>query len=231
LKIRAAVFHDKFWEDSSFMGFCRTLCIIFLLAVPATLRLPAKAKAEVPTNISAEISTEKSSETGVDGAVFSGISFLNYRGSSYSLKILPVIGISLFPYYAPGPAWRLVGELTFQHTFRSNYNNYYYYSSHQSISFVPGLRLYFFPGRKVSGSLHAGAGVSHAFSNYFNKNYFVACGGIGIKFKDSFINDLFLSYYHSFLLDFYHYETIRVYITASIWDGSKKLRGTRERDQ
>ncbi len=219
----------NFLEDSSHMGFCRTFCIIFPLAVLTVFCLPAKTKAEVPAEVPATISAEKPRKTGLDGAVFSGVSFLNSRGSSYSSKILPVIGISLFPYYAPGPAWQLVSEISFQHTFRSNYNDYYYYSSHQSISFVPGIRLYFFTGGKVWGSLHAGAGVSLALSNYIDENYFVAYGGLGIKFNNSFINDLFISYYHSFLLDFYQYETIRVYITAHIWDGSRKPRGTRER--
>ena len=201
--------------------------------------MPAKAKAKDPSEAPAVVQTktstvtsgERSKKTGFDGALFSGISFLDYRGSTYNSKILPIIGISLYPYYAPCPAWRLMGELSFMHTFKSNYNNYYYYSSHHSISFVPGARLYFFPEKRVSWSLHAGAGVSFAFSKYFYKPYFVACGGFGIKFKDSFINDLFISYYHSFLLDFDHYETIRVNITASIWDDARKPRGTREMDQ
>ena len=221
------------------MGFYKNIWIVFPLVVLTVFCLPVKVKAEepaeaaevVPTKMSGEISGKKSRKTGLDVAVFSGISFLEYRGSSYNLKILPVIGFSIYPYYSPGPTWRLVGEFSFQHTFRSNYNNYYYYSSHESISFVPGIRLYFFSGERASGSLHAGAGVSFAFSNYFNDNYFVACGGLGIKFKNSFINDLFISYYHSFLSDFYLYETIRVCITTSIWDDSREPRGSKERNK
>jgi hypothetical protein len=174
----------------------------------------------------AQLHSEKTNDAGIDGAVFSGISILTNRSSSYSTKSLPVIGISLFPYYTLNSIWDLVCEVSFHHSFRSNYDNYFYYSSHRSISFVPGFQLHFLTNGPVSGILHAGFGFSHAFSNFIGDNYFVACGGLGIKFINSRINSLFVSYHHSFLLDFYHYETIRVYITVRLWSRQGKLRGS-----
>ena len=62
------MFHDKFLEDSSYMGFYKNIWIVFPLVVLTVFCLPVKVKAEepaeaaevVPTKMSGEISGEKS---------------------------------------------------------------------------------------------------------------------------------------------------------------------------
>lgn len=166
---------------------------------------------------------------GFNGAVFSGTSILNSKGSSYNTKMLPVIGISLFPYYTSGQIWRCGFELSFQHAFRSNYNDYYYYSSHQTISFIPYIEIHFLNLNTISGLFLVGLGASHIGSDYIKKNYFNISTGIGLNFKKTFIDSLFVSYNHSFLKDFYYFETIKIYVTVHIWDRTIKSRDAGEK--
>jgi hypothetical protein len=202
--------HVDFKEDFAHMRFRRYFGNGFLPAVLTIFLLSGNARAEAPEG--------KTNDAGIDGAFFSGVSVLKNRGSSYTTKTLPVIGVAFIPYYSSGPALELVCEVSFHHTFRSNYDNYFYYSSHQSFSIIPGIHLYFLTKGTVSGILQAGAGFTHTFSNYIAENYYVACGGLGIKFNDSRINNLFVSYRHSFVSGLKYYENIQVYIEARIWN-------------
>ena len=103
------LFYDYFWDYSSYMRLCRRFCICSIVFVLTIFLLPATGYAE--------LMEEKPIEAGINGGIFSGISILTNKGVSYSTKCLPIIGMSLIPYYSTGAIWDLVCEISFHHTF------------------------------------------------------------------------------------------------------------------
>ena len=161
----------------------------------------------------------------LDVSIFSGTSILNIKETSYNTKMVPVAGISLSSYFMAGQLFSYGFEFLYQYSFKSNYNNYYYYDSYHSFSLIPNIGLHLHRSM-FSYYFLIGLGVSYSFSDYHNKLYGISSVGAGIKLKKSFIQAILLNYNHSFIKNYKTFETIKIYVSINVRNIVKKLHKT-----
>jgi len=159
----------------------------------------------------------KNTPIRLEGTLYGGTSIINLENPSFDAKTVPVVGIALSPRFGYGHILNYGIDISFQHSFKSNYNDFYYYDSYSSLSFIPNIRLCH-RGQNVSFFLLAGLGFSHTFSGYYDKNYFTTSAGTGIEFKNKFIQSLSLIYTHSFIEDYKIFETLTLNASIRLWD-------------
>jgi len=162
------------------------------------------------------IFAENANDAHINASLFSGTSFLHIEGKSFDTKMVPVAGISLSSYFFPRNIFFYGVELAYMYSFKSNYNNYYYYDSYSSLSLLPHLGIHF-QTPSLTYFFLLGCGGSISFSRYLSKNYFIASAGVGIYFKKFFIDGLLLSYNHSFFKNFTVFETLKVHAIIHLW--------------
>jgi len=163
------------------------------------------------------IFAEDTNNVHIDASIFSGTSFLHIEGKSFDIKMVPIAGISLSSYSFPGNTLFYGVELAYMYSFKSNYNNYYYYDSYSSLSLLPHLGIHF-QTPSLTYFFLLGGGCSISFSRYLSKNYLIASAGAGIYFKKFLIDGLLLSYSHSFLKTFQVFETVKVHAIIHLWE-------------
>ncbi|KPJ89953.1 MAG: hypothetical protein AMS17_00030 [Spirochaetes bacterium DG_61] len=160
----------------------------------------------------------------VDGALFGGTSLLDFKGESFGLKVVPVGGISLMSNFQTQGTLFYGLELSCLYSFRSNYNNYYYYDSYLSLSLMPRLGVSL-KGRSLTYSFLVGVGGSHAFSGLFGKTYWIVSAGAGVYFPRFFPDGILLSYSHSVVTNYPVFETIKVQAVVHIWQKKVNRKG------
>lgn len=153
----------------------------------------------------------------LEGTLYSGTSIINLKNPSFDTKNVPVIGAALSPRFKYGNTLNYGIDISFQHSFKSNYNDFYYYDSYSSLSFTPNIRLCYHR-QEVSFFLFAGLGFSLSFSEYFDNNFFITSAGTGIEFKKRFIQSLYLIYTHSFIKNYKIFETLTLNASIRLWD-------------
>ena len=153
-------------------------------------------------------SAQTSSLFELRGSVSGGTSFQDLRSESYDAKLLPTVGGSLSVFFKREKPLSWGIELSYDHNFRSDDKNFYYYSSYEKIGFTPTVE-FSFPGRGPQLYAFGGLGINFAFSGYMNKAFIASRLGTGILFKNSFFHGILVSYSHGFLSDYKAFETLR----------------------
>ena len=142
------------------------------------------------------------------GSVNGGVSLQDIRSESYDAKFLPTIGGSLALFTPRNTLLNWGIEISYDHIFRSDDKNYYYYSSYEKLSFTPLVELSSH-GRGLQFYGSGGLGINVAFSGYMSKVYMGASLGAGIRFQKSFLHGILVSYTHGFVSDYCAFETIK----------------------
>jgi hypothetical protein len=162
-----------------------------------------------------------SSPPDLRGSVNGGVSLQDLRSQSYDAKLLPTIGgfFAVFTMKEKPLNWGI--EISYEHNFRSNDKNSYYYSSYERFSFTPLVELSIL-GRSPRLYALGGIGVNIAFSGYMNKAFMDASLGAGIRFQKSFFHGILVSYTHGFLSDYSAFETFRAGMVFRLGDKEKR---------
>jgi len=152
----------------------------------------------------------------IDGTLSGGGSLLDYSSESFDLKAVPTAGLSLVPVFQSRGKIFYGVELGFLYSFRSNYNNYYYYDSYFSLSIIPHIGIAL-QGRSLTWFLLGGVGGAHAFSGLFGKTYLISSAAAGVYFPRFLVNGIQVSYMHSFVRDYRLFETVRISIIRHLF--------------
>jgi hypothetical protein len=163
----------------------------------------------------------------IDGTLSGGSSLLDYSSESFDAKPVPTAGLSFTPVFLTRGKIFYAVELGFLYSFRSNYNNYYYYDSYLSLSLTPHIGIAL-KGRSLTWFLLGGVGGAHAFSGLFGKTYLISSAGAGVYFPRFLVDGIQISYVHSFVRDYRLFETIRISIIRHLFL-SNTQQSTRER--
>jgi len=159
-------------------------------------------------------------QVSLDFLLSGGTSILNIDNPSFGAKMVPVAGLGIAPYFSKGKLLSYGFELLFQYSMKSNYNDYFYYDSFFSLSFVPGVRVHI--GRRetrnVSYLLCAGLGFTHSFSSFTDKNFFLSSLSGGLVFNKFIVDAILLGYTHNFLSSYRAYETVRLEAVFTLWE-------------
>jgi hypothetical protein len=142
------------------------------------------------------------------GSVSGGSSLQDLRSESYDAKLLPTVGCSLAVFTMKEKPLNYGATLSYDHVFRSNDKNFYYYSSYERFAFTPTIELSF-PRRGTRFYVSGGLGFNIAFSGYSNKAFIASTVDTGIHFQKSFFNGIMVSYSHGFLNGYRAFETFR----------------------
>jgi len=166
----------------------------------------------IPINL---IYAEDKSEIGVDLGFFSGGSLLEAYGNSWNKKVKPLIGVSIIPYVS-GDFLNYIIELSYGFEFRSNYDNYYYYTSIHSLKLIPklGTAILF---KRFGLTIDCGLGVNFLFSQFENEQYLIISSSAGVKLYNFLIKSINICYVHNFSDEFKLYETLKLYVTTNLY--------------
>ena len=175
----------------------------------------------------ATVSILSAEDVRIEGTLFGGTSFLDFKGQSFGLKTVPITGISLISDFQTQGTFFYGLELFCQYSFKSNYNNYYYYASYLSLAFMPRVGV-LLKGKSLNYFFLAGVGGSYAFSGLFGKTFLIASAGAGLYFPRFLLDGILFSYSHSVVKNYPVFESLRVQAIVRIW---QKKENRKEEDR
>ena len=155
---------------------------------------------------------ESGTKYSLDLLLSGGTSILNIDNPSFGAKMVPVAGLGIAPYFSKGDLLSYGFELLLQYSMKSNYNDYFYYDSYFSISFIPCIRVHIKRRgtRNVSYYLCAGLGGTRSFSGFTHRTFFLSSLSGGVVFDNFFVDAILLDYTHAFLRAYRAHETVRL---------------------
>lgn len=152
----------------------------------------------------------------VDVAPHGGVGVIELDYSSFGTKLAPLMGASLCSYFQLGNSLMLNLEGTYSFTFRSNYEDYYYYDSFHSFSIASQLGYIFTHGNLRLGA-YAGGGFSFSGSRYFDSVYGLVTAGAGVHVRSRYLDGIWVYYVHNFHRQLRKFELFKAYISFRLW--------------